>query len=321
MEKRTSEKMNTIVILTYSRPECLWLCLESLVQARGIRKYHIYVATNKDCHPDIEYVVRKFLTGLDFEIDMRPKGWMQERANCEACKAAADRSDSYFIEVAEDEEMSKDFLEVLEYVATNFADPGLFGIASAFSISPIRWPGKANDCIIARSNTLTTQATLIFKDKFNQYIRPFITEEYYQAEENERAGLLPRRKEILARYWPRTEQHPLGLDGIIERVLRQYGLHCYTPLSPRAHQIGWTGAHMASNRPLYNAVIKGTTEQKVRIMRDLIDSGRIASLFGDWRLEYHDIKPDHSWDKLIPLEQIATQESGSRLHGTLKPNL
>ncbi len=311
--------MNTIVILTHHRPECLWLCLESLVQARGIQKYHIYVATNKDCHPDIEYVTRKFLTGLDFELDMRPKGWMQERANCEAWKTAADMSDNYFISVAEDEEVSRDWLEALEYIAEHYADPKLFGISPTFAIFPIRWLGKANDSLIAKANTMTTQSTLIFKDMYNKYLRWFFTEEYYLAEGNDFTDRHPQRRDIIERYWPGTGFQPWGLDGLVERIVQQHGLHCYTMMSPRAHQIGFWGGHMATNKPLYDAVVKGDTAHRARALRNLIDSGRMASCFGDWHLEYHDIKPDHTWETLIPLEQVATQEGGFRYNATCQP--
>lgn len=289
--------MNTIVILTHQRPECLQLCLESLTQARGIRHYRIYIATNEDCHPDIVGVCHKVIGWLNPEIDIRPAGWLIDQSNAEAFKAGADRSDDYFIEVAEDEEVSRDCLETLEYAAKSFRTDKTFGIASAFSVSPFR---ARPDCdnLIAKHAGLTTQATLIFNEPFNRLLRPLLTPEYYGNEYGVVGGLMTHKADFLAKHFAEFPQLGAGLDGIIEKLMARHGMHSFTPLVPRAHQIGFYGTHMRTNEGVYNSVLTGDTEHKARQLRAYIDSGRIKGLFGDWAVEYHSIKPDHSWATL-----------------------
>lgn len=290
--------MNTIVVLTHSRPECLWLCLASLKRARGIEKYHLLIATNEDCHPEVPDVVKRFcLNGMSrFQMTMRPAGQLIDEANAEAFKQAANLSENFFIEVAEDEEVSSDWLEMLEYCAGHFKRTDTIGVAGAFAINPFR-PKSNTDSLIYKSAGFTTQASLIFKEAFNQYVAPYLSEEYY-ANASGQVGYINHKPNFFKKYFPDQQPVNCGVDGVIIKVMRQNGLHSFIPISPRAHQFGFAGTHMRTNKAIWDSIVTGRIEERAQILRYLIDSGRIGNLFGQWADEYHPIKTDHQWKDL-----------------------
>ena len=171
--------METIVYLTHSRPECLILSLESLRQARGVERYHLIFPLNEDCHPSIPVVINKLADGLDYQIQWRQAGWLCERANGESFNTGAAESDNYFIEIAEDEIVSRDYLEMVEWI---FAHPGLqpdlLAVAGGYlQPTPEGGPGD-----LVASHRIITQATAFMVRPFNEFIRPWLNDEYYAGE-------------------------------------------------------------------------------------------------------------------------------------------
>ncbi len=290
--------MNAIVILTHQRPDCLWLCLESLIQARGVDKYRLIIATNDDFHPDISQVIAKCLWNkLPYQLALRPAGWLIDEANAKGFKLASDSSDSFFIEIAEDEIISRDCLEMHEYIASHFRRPETIGIAGAFAVNPFANRDHC-DSLIFRSQGFTTQASLIFKEPFDQLVRPFLTSEYYANAYGEVGGYMNHKPDFFVKHFPEQQPINCGLDGLITKVMRRRHLHSFIPLSPRVSQVGFFGTHMQSNKGRYQAVLTGDLEQRVTQLRGYIETGRIKGLFGKFADEYHAIKPDHIWADL-----------------------
>ncbi len=194
---------NCIVVLAYSRPECLWLCLESLRRARGIEKYHLYFSLNDDCHPDIPKVIKQLCNGLVYEIEQRGAGWLIEHANGEAIKGAADRSESHFVMVAEDEEVSADYLEMVEYCVSHFDDGNLLAVPGGYVLPP---PATDDAGRLVKSSYVSTVGTAVMVKPFRDYAQPFLNWEYYTSEHQDVQVIAQHRADFFREYFPEYEQ-------------------------------------------------------------------------------------------------------------------
>lgn len=295
---------NYIVVMAHKRPECLWLCLESLRRCRGIEKYPLYVAMNEDSDPEIPGVVEKLWLGLKYQLAIRPSGWLAERANGEAIKAGAFLSDDFVVVLAEDERVSRDFLEFLEYVAKHLRGERLFCVHTAGVTKREDYPDAGNELLV-RSRTFHAIAPKIFKEPFERYAKDYFCEEFYQTERVSSAGIYTYNPGFLNRRFPDESFPAFGVDGILQRVIAKYGLYTLTPVVPRSHTIGFSGVHIQG---LYgegwSKFRSQSLEFRVAFMKYLLKTGDIKQFFGGWSHFYHPLADDHSWEELRVIEGV-----------------
>jgi len=299
----SSPKGNCIVVWTHFRPECLYLCLDSLRKCRGIENHPIYVACNRDSDYEIPEIANKLLKGLDYEIDVRPLGWLAERANGEAVKEGIRRSEDYCVVLSEDEEVSEDLLEMFDYINENFKNDRLFSVSS----SGITMPREYEDADVrwmVESGLFKGQTFAVFKDTYLKYADQYVNEEFYRSEHaEEKTGRRFMYMDYLLREFPGTERCALGsvwgLDGLFQRVITKYNLYTLTSVIPRSHEIGFYGAHVNTNPGKYFELFHELTlEDKVAKMRELIKSGEVRDLFELYEPTYKELEEDHKWDSL-----------------------
>lgn len=299
--------MNTIVVLTWRRPELLVLSLESLRRCRRIEAYQLYFPLNKDCHPETQRVIHSLCRGLKYEIAWRPPGWYIDHANGEALKDAADRSTLYFMFVAEDEEVSADYLEMMEYCVNNFDfdDGKLLGVPAGYVVRP---PASDDMRRLVQSSAFPTVAPMLMVDAFNRWVRPHLCTEYYRDEvEGDWTNVLGghhhgyiHRPDYFKTYFREYEMQVFGIDGLLHRIARRHGLHSLIPLVPRAHEIGFFGTHYPQHKFAWDR-LKATDQRSVdsqaAVLRQLIDTGEVTGLFGR-NSRYQSLLATHSWTDL-----------------------
>jgi hypothetical protein len=289
---------NWITVFTHKRPECLYLCLESLVNCRRIENYSIYLASNENSSPEIRSIAKELLHDLNYEIGIRPEWWLANRANGEAIKAGIARSDKYTVALGEDEVLAKDYLEMIETIITLNTDEKLLSISGngldarvPSGINPDEWLIKMNFFIGLNST--------ILKEPFEKYVKQYFCEEYYKGELIVN-GVRMHDIGWMATVFPEFQyNHSLTLDGLTVRAVVRHGLHSLTSLTPRAHEIGFYGSHVNSDPEVYNRLFKDKTlQEKVAVMKDVVSSGKIRELFGGWAAQYREMKDDHQWKTL-----------------------
>ena len=295
--------MNWITVFTHKRPECLYLCLESLVNCRRIEDYSIYLASNEDSSPEIRSIAKELLVGLNYEIGIRPVGWLANRANGEAIKAGIARSDTFTVTIGEDETVAKDFLEMIEVVATLNTDEKLFSISgSGLTVHNVPKELDRAEWLI-RVDSFYGLGCAIFKAPFEKYMKPYYCEDYYKGEARLKGNSMHDVGWMVTNFPEMsTELHNKAgytIDALTHRVMLRNGLYSLIALEPRSHEIGFYGAHVSSDPEIYKKMFENKTlQEKVTIMRELISSGKIKDLFGNWSLNYRDLQDDHTWTEL-----------------------
>lgn len=289
---------NYIVVSTHRRPECLWLCLESLKRCRGIEKYPLYVAMNENSDPEISGVVKKLWQGLTYELAIRPADWLAERANGEAIKVGALLSDDFFFWLAEDDLVSRDYLELGEYVAEHLRGERLLCVHTASVTEREDYP-DAGDELLIRSQIFHSIAPVIFKEPFERYVKDYLCEEFYQTETLGLGVFHSYNPDFLNKCFPDQNFLAFGVDGILKRVIAKYGLYTLASVVPRSHTIGFYGVHL---RGLSAEGMKEfrsqSLELRVALLKDAIKTGTIKEFFGKWGYLYQRIEDDHSWREL-----------------------
>ena len=297
--------MNWITIFAHKRPECLYLCLESLMNCRRIGKYSVYLAANEDSSPEIPAIAKEMLTGLNYEIGIRPGWWLANRANGEATKAGMARSDEYGIFLGEDETLSKDYLEMIESIAAANTDQNLLSV-SGRGISVPNMPTNIDpvECMIKMDFFMGISCTM-FKEPFDKYVKQYYIDDYYNGEvikDGERYHYVDWMANTFPEY---PFNHSLTLDGLTVRISLRHGLYSLVSLVPRSHEIGFFGSHITSSSEVYKKLFENKTlKEKVDIMRDLINSGKIKELFGDFASQYKELDEDHGWKNLFVKDSV-----------------
>jgi len=308
---------NVVTLWAHYRPECFYLCLESLRRCRGIEKHPIYIPVNGDSDREIPEIAHKLLKGLDYEIVIRPPGWFCERANGEALKEGLRRSDDYTVILSEDEEVSADTLELFDYVNTHFKNEKLMSVSTSGILLPRPYkPGDEQLLVI--SGRLQNRTIAVFKEPFEKYAEKYFCEEFYQSEIVEpHTGKRFAEVSWMLRMFPGMEKTLIGsiwgVDGLLQRVITKHELQTLTTVIPRSHEIGFCGVHVNTD-PYVRANLLGDLplEERVDKMREIIKTGEIKQMFGFWSYHYLPLEPDHKWDTLVKMDVVIVSEEVMR---------
>ena len=304
---------NAITLWTHYRPECFYLCLESLRKCRGIEKHPIYIPINADSDYEIPLIAKKLLDGLDYKIIVRPPGWFCERANGEALKEGLRRSDDYTVLLSEDEEVSADILELFDYVNEHFKSEKLMSVSTSGILLPRPYkPGDEKLLVI--SGRFQGRTLAIWKEPFEKYAKKYFCEEFYQSEIVEPyTGKRFNDAQFMLREFPGTGRTLIGsiwgVDGLLQRVITKNELQTLTTVIPRSHEIGFCGVHVNTD-PHVRANLLGELplEERVNKMREIIKTGEIKQMFGFWSYHYFPLESDHKWDELIRMDVVIVKE-------------
>jgi len=246
-------------------------------------------------------MTKELLDGLYYEVGIRPAGWLCERANGEALKAAISRSDKYCVALGEDETVSKDFLEVLETISQQNNDLRLFSVSCSGLGNIQEIKGELNGAhILIKSRLFINLGCAIFKEPFEKHVKQYINERFYQSEFVHDNGTRMVNPTYVINTFPEYAKLSwFGVDGLVQRAVLKHDLYTLLTATNRSHEIGFQGAHIFTDKIAYDKLLNNKSlEEKVKIMRDLISSGKIREYFGDWAYKYQELEDDHELTKL-----------------------
>lgn len=289
---------NSLLVLAHQRPEFLWLCLESLRKCRGIEKYPLCVAINESSEPAISSVVNKLCQGLDFEFYIMPKEWLALKSYAKALEYVFGKSDDFVIVVEEDQEVSKDFLELMEYVVVNFREERLFSVIAGLVALP-RDNVPSDNELLWVTYRFAMRGYLLFKKPFERYVGPYMCEELYQSETVTALGERSYNRSFVDNAFPEQIGDVLSLDGLIDRVVKHFRLNSLVAVVPRCHVTGFFGVHMRGITEEGVKLFRGwALETRVDFLKSAIQAGALVQFFGQHASEYWDIEDDHAWSRL-----------------------
>ena len=293
-------------MFTHRRPECLYLCLESLRKCRRIENYSVYIARNEDSNPEIDGIVKELLVGLNYEIGIRPSGWLIDRANGEAIKAGVARSDLFTIAIGEDETVSRDFLEVIESLAYQNHDEKLFSIGTSGVLLNNEFEKINTQELMVKTSFFNGCCGVIFKASFEKYFKQYFCETYYGSDKII-DGIRCFDPTYVDKTFPEYvnfKQPVYTLDGLMFRICLKYHLFNLLLVAPRSHEIGFFGAHVNSGHSemYYNLFKNKSLKERITTMKDLIESDKIKDFFGERAWQYKPLEKDHTWSHLYAVD-------------------
>lgn len=283
-----------VLVPTYSRPEYLWLCLEVIGKADGGSSKVVWVA--RDCHAadgskyareaaEIRAVVadyRSAFAGLRF-IERAPHPYYGNSYNTLELYREAMASGAEFIYLVEDDVIvERDFFRWHEAVQSK----GNYFCSIARYICKGR-KVPIDPAAYVESDRDYASLGVCFRRENLKGIEQHCCAEYYRD--------MPA---YIARKFPNSS---LGAqfseqDGLIQRVIHQSGMLTAWACMPRAYHVGIHGYHRSRG-----ARLTGSMPEKVRVLRELLSTGKLKDLAKDFK-QLDDIDTPRGftpeWDEL-----------------------
>lgn len=191
-------------------------------------------------------------------------------------------SEDFVIIIEDDIRISADFFEYIEYCYKNFVNEKTLAITGY--CSKVR--GTVEE--VFQMGHYYSLGTAVIKDKFEKYIIPHCTFDYYF---NRNKYMVDNFPDIMVdRHKVATHNEQAGLH---QRVLKQNDFHLIAPMVPRVQHFGCLGGNRRST------IDNASFDVQVKTLYDSMDDpAKLAALETTTFKDYVITKDDHEWKTL-----------------------